>query len=237
MWTFDIDHLPGWDNHFANTTSRCTTDENEEEDTSSSESVLCCIRITEDDGMESELTLIAANTYEEIKCITWDLVKQQSSVDNIIKMLISLINNGIPEARSAMLENLIQFWDQRQHLLVIDGVVLMKNRIVIPECLQKEVLPSLHAANQGTLAVNERARQSVYLPGINNDIQSTRDTCAHCNRIAPSQSRLPAFEPHIPTTPFEAICCDYFFHGNWYYLGVADPGADTHRMKGMISYG
>ena len=42
------------------------------------------------------------------------------------------------------------------------------------------------------------------------------------NRISPTQPRLPPFEPHIPTTPFEGICSDYFFYKNWYYLVVAD---------------
>ena len=41
-------------------------------------------------------------------------------------------------------------------------------------------------------------------------------------RNSPSQPRLPAFQPHIPTTPFESICCDYFFHKGWYYFVAAD---------------
>ncbi len=44
----------------------------------------------------------------------------------------------------------------------------------------------------------------------------------------PSQARLPPVEPHIPTTPFEAIAADYFdFHG-YHYLVVAD------RLSGWI---
>lgn len=76
MWRFDIDHRYGKNNHFANATSRYPTNDNEIDNVTSA---LCCIRITKDeyDDMESDLTLIAAKTTEEIRCNTWDLVKQQ----------------------------------------------------------------------------------------------------------------------------------------------------------------
>ena len=66
------------------------------------------------------------------------------------------------------------------------------------------------------------ARQTVYWPDIDNDIELMRKSCYACNRNSPSQLCLPAFEPHIPTTPFEFICCDYCFHKGWYYFVAAD---------------
>ena len=138
-------------------------------------------------------------------------MKQQSLQDQADQDLICLIKIGIPDEKSAMPDNIKHFWDQRQHLYVTDGVVIIKHCIAIPQSLHKGVLESLHAAHQGISAMNKRARQSVYWPGITNDIQCTRDTYIHCNRITPTQPCLPPFEHHILTTPFEAICSNYFF--------------------------
>ena len=70
--------------------------------------------------------------------------------------------------------------------------------------------------------MNERARVSVYWPGITTDIKNVRNGCQSCNKIAPSQARLPPIPPMIPTTPFEAIACDYFHFIGHYYFVAAD---------------
>ena len=64
-----------------------------------------------------------------------------------------------------------------------------------------------------------RAEQSVFWPGMSEDIRNTRAAYSTCNIIAPSQSNMPPVPPVIPAYPFQHICCDYFaLHGN--YFGV-----------------
>ena len=113
--------------------------------------------------------------------------------------------------------------------------------------LQAEVLQSLHAAHQGVTAMKDRARCSLYFPGITNDIELTRDGCFQCNRCASSQAKLSPFEPHIPITPFEAIACNYFFYEAHYYFVSADrlsgwteqtqiqPGSSNSGAQGLCS--
>ena len=77
-------------------------------------------------------------------------------------------------------------------------------------------------AHQGVSGMNERAKANVYWPGITKDIQSVRAKCHSCNNIMPSQSRISPAEPWTPTTPFEAIACDYFHFKGHYYFVAAD---------------
>ena len=44
----------------------------------------------------------------------------------------------------------------------------------------------------------------------------------------PSQAKTPPTEPHIPTTPFEAIACDFFQFIGHHYFVAAD------RLSGWI---
>ena len=99
---------------------------------------------------------------------------------------------------------------------------MFRRRIVIPRALRPEVLQSLHSAHQGVTGMNERVKTEVYWPGITRDIQKTRDNCMDCNRTAPSHAPLPPIEPNMPTTPFEALACDYFMFRGWNYLVAAD---------------
>ena len=102
-------------------------------------------------------------------------MKQQSLEDHAVQDLIYLVKIGISDEKSAMPNHIKHLWDQHKHIYVTEGIIMMKHQIFIPQSLCKEVLESLHTAHQGVSAMNECARQSVYWPGIMNDIQCTRD--------------------------------------------------------------
>ena len=144
---------------------------------------------------------------------------------------------------------LLPYWPVRDSLFVVDDVILMRDRIVLPRTLRNdalqtdipgydrivipsslrgEIVNSLHAAHQGVTGMNERAKAGVYWPGITTDIIKMRQSCGSCNRNMPSQPRTPPFAAHIPTTPFEALACDYFHYIGQYYLVAAD------RLSGWV---
>ena len=73
------------------------------------------------------------------------------------------------------------YWNLRNHLYTIDGVVLMRDMVLIPPSLPvleslippplcSEVMQSLHAAHQGVSAIHERAKSAVFWPGITKDM-------------------------------------------------------------------
>ena len=80
-------------------------------------------------------TFLAAFCSEDdkrIRAITWDLVKKESSKDKHMLNLISLINSSFPEEKNEMPLDLLPYWSLRDNLYVIDGVVLMKDQVLIP---------------------------------------------------------------------------------------------------------
>ena len=139
MWRFDIEHLPGKENYFSDATSRHPVG-HPEDDTPDSSSLNCiCIYDHDVDEMESCLIHVAANSCAGIRSVTWDVIKQQSLRDKSIQELVGVIDRGFPISKSSMPEHLSQFWEMRQHLYVIDDVVMMKHRIVVPNSLRKEI--------------------------------------------------------------------------------------------------
>ena len=66
------------------------------------------------------------------------------------------------------------------------------------------------------------AQSTVFWPGISLDIERVRQKCRTCIRNAPSQPRVEPVSPIIPTTPFEAVVCDYFVFMGMSYLVTAD---------------
>ena len=102
------------------------------------------------------------------------------------------------------------------------GAILYNDRVVIPPQFCYQVLCALHAAHQRVSAMKQRARATVFWPGMTQDICSIRDSCACCNQNAPSQVATPRCPPTCPfekptpirktqaITPFEKIFVDHF---------------------------
>ena len=246
-WRFSIMHMPGKGNHFADATSRHPATTEDSEICTDTEILSAIMDIPNDDADEEdecEIVLAAINTpgNSKFRAVTWDIVKEATTEDPAMLDLIHTINQGFPSTKDKLSEPLQQYWTMRHQLSTVGGVILISdyvdsvlvNRIIIPTSLRHEVLKSLHAAHQGVTAMNARAQVSFYWPGITNDIASTRETCYHCNNIAPSHARLPPIEPCIPTTPFEAIACDFFHYMGYYYFIAADRlsgWTETQRIR------
>ena len=242
-WRFSVVHMPGIDNCFSDATSRNPVDSDDEKEISNTE-ILAGIMVDEINYIDNvDMATICTINDNEFRAITWDIVRQETQGDESLRNLSILINSSFPEDKSDMPPELMPYWSIRDNLYMIDGVILMNDqvllpsplredaakslvngtgtRILIPPRLRPEILQSLHSAHQGVGSMTERAKAGVYWPGITKDIESARTNCTSCNRIMPSQARLPPIEPWIPSMPFEAIACDYFqLIGNYYFVAV-----------------
>ena len=164
-----------------------------------------------------------------------------------MRNLVDAIGKGFNEAMVDRLPNgLADFWRHRDSLDVVDGVIMMGERIVVPPSLRREVLDHLHGAHQGVSQMTGRAQASVFWPGILSDITATRNNCRTCDSIAPSQRQTHPVQPEIPTYPFEMVCSDYFdLEGthylitvdrftNWIDVRRAKPHTEEAGAKGLI---
>ena len=95
-------------------------------------------------------------------------------------------------------------------------------RIVIPKALQCKIIENLHSANQGTTSMLARARQCVYWPGIDDDINKHVLSCDLCRKISPSQQKEQLIMTSPPDYPFQKVVADIFEESGYKYLAYAD---------------
>ena len=157
-----------------------------------------------------------------IKSVTWDRLRMETASDDSMHKLVNLIEYGLPQTRGEFPEELQEYYQFREHLHTVDGVILYKDRTVIPPSLRQEVLNVLHSAHQGVTAMTSRAESSVFWPGITKAISDTRASCHQCNRIAPSNPSAPPAPLTNPEYPFQCICADFFQYKGCNYLVVVD---------------
>jgi hypothetical protein len=123
--------------------------------------------------------------------VTWDRVKTATVSDTTMEKLLSTSTVDFPEFRHELPPDLQEFFQFREHLYAIDGVILYKARIVIFSSLRSHILSILHSAHQGITSMTSCAKATVvwayFWPGITPAIRAIREPCQHCNRMAPSQ--------------------------------------------------
>ena len=77
--------------------------------------------------------------------------------------------------------------------------------------------------------MTDRAKQSVYWPGISADIENVRASCSYCSRNAPSLPPMPPMPLASPEYPMQMIVGDYFDAKGKTWLVLAD------RFTGWLS--
>ena len=106
-------------------------------------------------------------------------------------------------------------------LSVCNDLLLRGNKIVIPPSICQDILGKLHCGHQGITKCRERACQSVWWPGINDDIKAMIQKCLIC-----SQHKTQYPEPLIPTSfpeyPWQRVATDLFMWKNTTYLLLVD---------------
>ena len=111
-----------------------------------------------------------------------------------MNVLLSAIEEGISKFRHELPPSLREYHQFREDLYTVGGVIVYKNRVVIPAYICAEVLSSVHAAHQGVTSMTARTEESVFWLGVNQNT-ATRVTCAQCNCMAPYRSIAPQHQP------------------------------------------
>lgn len=156
---------------------------------------------------------------------------QDSLVENLYKnstsdpeynLLKNTIINGFPANYNEVDPIIRPYAKVKDSLSVDEELVVYGSRLVVPRKLRKDVLQRLHSSHQGIGRTRSRARQSVYWPGIDNDIKNIVEACKDCHELLPSQQKEPFMSEEEPSRPFESTSGDYFSHAGKTYLIYVD---------------
>ena len=149
-------------------------------------------------------------------------IKKEGMIDNQYIQLVKMISTGFPNDKHNVPPEIAEYWQMRNELYTIDGVIFAAGRPLIPYQLRQSLLQDLHIGHQGTNAMKANARQRFFWPQMNNQIQQVRNNCRCCNEIAPSQRKEPQTRTPTPDYPFQQVVTDLFHMSGATYLIYAD---------------
>lgn len=113
--------------------------------------------------------------------------------------------------------------DIRDLLSISNHVVLFSQRIVIPTNLQRRFIEQLHQGHPGMSRMKNLARNLVYWPNIDFQIEQFVKSCSKCAIHGKSPIKTDLQSWPLPNKPWERLHIDYAGpFKNYYFLIVVD---------------
>ena len=153
------------------------------------------------------------------------------------QQLRKFILEGFPSHRSQLSDSCKRYWSVRDHLTIDDNLIVCGCRLLIPTKLRSEILTQLHESHQGSIRTKQRARLSVYWPGIDNYIDNVILSCKQCQDHLPSNPKEPIIQKPQPARPFQEIAVDLCSHAGRTYLVIVDCLTDSVADPGWGIWG
>lgn len=114
-----------------------------------------------------------------------------------------------------------------------DSLIVHGCRLLIPTTMQRQILSDLHESHQGSVHTKQRARLTVYWPGIDNDIDNVILSCKKCQDLLPANAKEPIISKPKPTRPFQEVSPDFCCYGGQNYLILVDCFTDWPEIIPM----
>ncbi len=141
-WRFEIVHLPRKSNHAADATSRHPS--------ASSDGDFPRALNGPDVG-ESALMASISNDVHKLGSISWSLLAAHPPLSHLLNLIEQRDSLNTNDPALACLSTI------RESVYAQEGVLLYQDRVVVPFSLRKRIIQHLHAAHQGTSAMEQHA--------------------------------------------------------------------------------
>ena len=188
---------------------------------------------TSEDKEENQISLpiLAVNyvtgNYQQYpeKCII-NRIREETSKDTVLQLLAKYIHNGRPGDQKKIPKELHLYWNYRDEISMEDGILLKSHGILIPYTLHMEMLDLMHEGHQGIEKCLLHSRESLFWPGITDEIHQTVNKCLICQFTSTAERKLPS---EIPPHAWHTLGTDLFY---WKHSDYLVPG--DYYSKNLI---
>ena len=115
------------------------------------------------------------------------------------------------------------------------GLLMKGNRIIVPSTLRKDIMKQIHQGHLGIENCKQRARCSVFWPGIDNEIEHLVSNCSTCLDHRNRQRRETLIPHEVPSAPWVKVATDLFELNNRHYVIVVDYRSKYFEVSRLYS--
>ena len=172
--------------------------------------------------MEPDIEPITVNMVQFIAVSPSRYQDFQSRTANELNELHSMILKGWPDTRRETPHSIRDYYGFRDELAVSDGIVYKGMNIVVPPSLRQNMMAQVHESHQGITKCKQRARESLFWPGMCSEIEKMVEDCAKCQTYQNKQHKETMKPTPLPDLPWMEVASDIFDWEREQYLLTID---------------
>ncbi|XP_052820412.1 uncharacterized protein K02A2.6-like [Mya arenaria] len=151
-----------------------------------------------------------------------ELIRTATESDSQMQLLAKVILEGWSNDRPQYPSTLLEFWNFRDELSVVDGIILKGNKILIPKEIRPLMLEKIHEGHFGVEKCTQRAREVLFWPNMSSEIKSLVLNCPICLEHRCSNQKEPLQPSKVPDRPWQICATDLFHWNNSDYVLLVD---------------
>ena len=149
-------------------------------------------------------------------------LKQSTKADPALTDLTHTVQNGWPEKRSNVPIGAQPFWNYHDEVTYHHGILFKGNRVIVPASMRTAMLKLVHASHLGVDRCKRQARDIVFWPGMNAEIEDLINNCTTCSTYKRTNPREPLLSHSVPERPCEKVGVDLCEFEGQHYLIMVD---------------
>ena len=137
-------------------------------------------------------------------------------------MVKKKIIEGLPEGKKDVSVLLTPYFAFSDELSVQDGIIFKGERVVVPQAIRGETKKQIHAAHLGINGCITWARETLFWPGMADDMRTFISSCETCRKYETCNQKEPLMSHESPSLPWEKVCVDLFSVDGKHYMVIID---------------
>ena len=194
-----VTYRPGKQMFIADTLSRAATEDEKTSDLFDDELEVCMLKMSSKKA---------------------DALKKATAEDVTLQKLKTAILHGWPRAGKDV--DILPYQTYYDELSFEDGLIFKGTRIIIPKCMQQEMLKTIHEPHLGIVKSKQLARDAIFWPGLACQIEDMVSRCSICQEHRNSPAAEPMIPHEIPDGAWQKVATDLFEYNGKKYLACVD---------------
>ncbi len=178
--------------------------------------------LPQDEELQKEVSIYANHIMTSLPAsdALLEKIRRHQEEDEVCRQIRDYVEEEWPD-KYRMHGALQQFWPYRADLTIVDGILMYASRIFIPSSLRLQMLDRIHEGHQGIQKCRMKAQDSVWWPGISQQVYDLVVNCRECAKLKGNPHPEPLLPTAWPLYPWQKVATDLFeFQGSQYILVV-----------------
>ncbi len=172
------------------------------------------------EGMEAQIhTIISSLPVSDSRLQD---IQEATTQDAQLAALKRVIKAGWPNKKKKCTLNVQDYWNYKDEISELNGIILKGKKIIILERLREHMLQLIHKGHIGVEKSKHRARDILFWPGMGKQIKAVVEQCSICQERRCANPKEPLLSYPISVRAWQVVSMGLFTWNTHNHVVIVD---------------